>query len=124
MRADGTDVQELVDGEGQVARDPDWSPDGSRLAYAYGNFYASIWVVNADGTGKHQITAAQSWGYGEVNLGPDWSPSGAWIAYQKQHGFCQDAGCRAEYDIFVARADGSHERLLTSGTTQGARPTW
>jgi hypothetical protein len=60
--------------------DPSWSPEGSRILYAAyppGNLYvgtASVWVMNADGSEKAQLSK----GYG---FGPAWSPDGKQIVY-------------------------------------------
>ena len=57
---------------------PAWSPDGSQIAYctwkALG--FGQIEVVNADGTGKRQITDMKGGA-----CFPDWSPDGAKIAF-------------------------------------------
>ncbi len=63
---------------------PDWSPDGSRVAFAY---LASngctdvacdieIGIVNADGTGFTQLTSGEPF----FRADPAWSPDGRWIA--------------------------------------------
>jgi Tol biopolymer transport system component len=71
----------------QVARGasdtaPDWSPDGTRLAFTSreeGNF--EIYVVNANGTGRTRLTRS-----GGTNVAPTWSPDGQWIAYLSDRG--------------------------------------
>jgi Tol biopolymer transport system component len=51
---------------------PAWSPDGTKLAYVS---FPGIWVVNADGTGKVQLTDHPR------DEMPDWSPDGSKIAF-------------------------------------------
>jgi WD40-like Beta Propeller Repeat len=61
-----------VDGSGLTpldGRDADWSPTGSRFAFAAGG----IWVMNADGSGSHQVAP--------FGHDPVWSPDGSRIAY-------------------------------------------
>jgi TolB protein len=74
MNADGTEQHWL-------ARDggfPDWSPDGSMIAYAPGggpSGRSSIAIMNADGSGRRSLAGTD---YGEL---PSWSPDGKRIAF-------------------------------------------
>ena len=47
---DGTDPQQLT----TSGSSPAWSPDGARIAY--NEWGHQLWVVNADGTGQHQLS--------------------------------------------------------------------
>ena len=47
---------------------PSWSPDSSAIAF-YSGTDAVIYVINADGTGKTQLTT------GGRDFNPSWSPS-------------------------------------------------
>jgi len=55
---------------------PVWSPDGSRIALRSDrNGNSDVFVMNADGSNQHRLTASGS------ALYPAWSPSGDKIAY-------------------------------------------
>jgi Tol biopolymer transport system component len=56
---------------------PNWSSDGTQLAYAAGGV---LWVVNADGSGKHRYVAPQK------AFAPAWQPGGSQLAYLTTHG--------------------------------------
>ena len=69
--ADGTDPQQVTAIFGQDT-DPTWSPDGSKIAFTTnqdGN--SEIYVVNADGTGLHNITNNVE----NQDTTPAWSPT-------------------------------------------------
>ncbi len=88
----------------EAARDPVWSPDGTKLAYANGAFSGgNVWVINADGTNKQQLTT----GGGEA---PSWSPDGTKIVYKRSGG------------IFTINADGTNETPVTTNSYD--RPSW
>jgi TolB protein len=79
---DGTDLQPLI-GETEVEY-PDWSPDGSTIAFDDGSVICvpdwstsigHIFTVRADGSGLKQVTS----GIG-AELTPDWSPDGTHLA--------------------------------------------
>jgi Tol biopolymer transport system component len=126
MAPNGSDVRVFVAGEGQDARDPAWSRDGSRLAFALGHHSASsIFTVNANGGDRRRVTTASEAGLGETDLGPAWAASGQWIAFQREHSVCEGQLCTGRYDVFVVRTDGANLRNVTAGSLWGGvRPTW
>jgi Tol biopolymer transport system component len=81
IRPDGTDRHALVpDLDGEDFH-PDWSPDGSRIAfihYAPGE-RSELWVVDADGTNATKLVSCTA-PCNTFNY-PDWAPDGSAIYY-------------------------------------------
>jgi Tol biopolymer transport system component len=105
MRPDGTGSRSLgIQGEAIV-----WSPDASRLAFAShsGDGNWAVWVMDADGSNKHQRTfPTLTPPAGQNGDAPGaWSPDGRRIAYSSVVG--------GDRELFVMNADGSGKRRLT-----------
>lgn len=91
-----------------------WSPDGTKLAVvssACQNCPPDLYTVNADGTGRTQLTSTAGF---EAN--PRWSPAGGRIAYE--------AFRNGSRDIYAANADGTGEQLLTAGVGSFGDLAW
>jgi Tol biopolymer transport system component len=76
IEPDGSDEQQLTDFSTASIESPDWSPDGSKIAFDTdlgGNVH--IYVVNADGSGLTQITSGDGF-----EFAPSWSPDGTKMA--------------------------------------------
>ncbi len=85
---------------------PQWSPRGDKLVYqaSDGKSHINVFVVNADGTNRTQLT------YGKSNDGqPVWSSDGNFIFYRSD----QDG---KEWGIFAMRADGANPKLVVNKT--------
>lgn len=100
---------------------PAWSPDGRFIAY-HANRRGGIWVMPARGGTAKQISP--------FGARPAWSHDGARIAFQTDelgdiapNGFSAQAGST----IWIANADGSNARALTTATSPAgghASPAW
>ncbi|MDQ1520492.1 MAG: TolB protein [Actinomycetota bacterium] len=106
---DGSDLQQLTHTDSaHSAAYPEWSPDGRTLAFSFGAnfdpFEARIWIVNANGTGAHQLVNDAA-GYRDYE--PRYTADGRHIVFAR----CQpgDGVCA----IWIVRADGTHARALT-----------
>jgi TolB protein len=84
---DGAHQIRIAGGAGTTAWNPAWSPDGTRLAYTFGDssHVLQVHVVNADGTGDRAVTHVPA-AEGSAQL-PAWSPDGSRLAFQvsRQH---------------------------------------
>jgi Tol biopolymer transport system component len=105
-------VREYSDGPYQTAIfSPTLSPDGSKIAYfeGMGDWGNSLWLMDADGTGRHQIL-----GYEEEDQfshvgGLQWSPDGTRLAFYT-----------GSAEVYVVGADGSELSLIA----RGRAPYW
>ena len=115
MNADGSDVKALTDDPlGELMAD--WSPDGARIVYAGALEIGALelFTMNADGSGKRQITMG-----GGLKVYPRWgappaempsTPSNASIAFASDR--------LGESDIYRMEPSGNNVYRLTQGRGQ------
>jgi TolB protein len=99
--------------DGGTWRQPQWSPDGTQIAYVYRSTnFSELFVMRADGTDHRRLTRSQSTSLGDNDwvFRPTWSPDGSQIA------FTSDAGSYHPV-VWVMNADGSAKRQLLSITS-------
>jgi hypothetical protein len=110
MYADGTHRQLVSDAVGGY--DPDWSPDGSRIASS--GYYSgphALSIVNSDGSDPLILTDNEY-----EDRYPSWSPDGNWIAFSSTR--------NGNADIYLIRPDGTGEIRLTDDAGSDTEPDW
>ncbi len=91
---------------------PDWSPDGTNIAYMIRGSFDQIFVMNADGSNNTFVAGTATAGAGF----PSWSADGTKIA------FATNRDGNAE--IYVMNADGSNQVNLTQNPGFDLTPKW
>ena len=98
--------------DGMRSVDPEWSPDGTKIAYTRGRYPGGdIWVMNADGTGAARLTAGP-----RHDMDPAWSRDGRWI--------CYSSGTYEAAQLRVVRADGAGDRGFGPRDGMVGHPNW
>ena len=125
MDADGSNVKQLTNELGYDGG-PFWSYDGKKIVYRaehpktpeeikdYKELLAQglirpgnleIWVMNADGSNKHQVTRN-----GAANFAPYWLPDGKRIIFASNQA---DPKNGRDFDLYVINEDGSGQERIT-----------
>jgi Tol biopolymer transport system component/DNA-binding winged helix-turn-helix (wHTH) protein len=98
--------------------DPDFSPDGRRIAFTSGRHGGfGIWVSDADGTDPRLIFDGGPY----VTGSPRWSPDGRWIAFDTR---ANDPARAGNPSVWVADAERGEVRRLTGEGTGDVAPSW
>jgi Tol biopolymer transport system component len=110
MRPDGTHLKLIA--AVADAQDPQWSPDGRKIAFQGNN---GIYTVNADGTHLTLIAA------GGLAGEPAWSPDGMKLLYVKSSHDYATSGAEIT-QLWTINANGSGNRRIYQLPTSGRWP--
>jgi TolB protein len=112
---------------GRLDLTPAWSPHGDTIAFARLSGdparieEAKLFLADADGSGVHPLGAV-------AGVSPAWSPDGsrlAFVSFADRNGVtCGGVDCLPNGEIYVANADGSGLRRLTTSKADDQHPTW
>lgn len=96
-----------------IQYNPDWSPDGTRLAFVSGNGWGTYEIesIAADGSDRRKLTEN-----GHHEFLPAWSPDGRSIAFVSDRS--------GDHEIWVMAADGSQPRRVTDRRGLDTAPCW
>jgi Tol biopolymer transport system component len=119
MNSDGSQRSVLFSDAEKSALGPVWSPQGDKIAFAFGQFFQSIngpavsdiAVMHSDGTGLKILTD------GSGNYGfPSWSPDGRYIVYRSSG--------KDKNNLSIINVETSEVRALTTGSNNDNFPSW
>ena len=97
---DGSAVDQVT--EGADSFQGDWSPDGTKIAYAsLASGDLAIWIVDADGTHPRQLTPDDP---GSDDLWPRFTADGKWILFTN----CEGSDCDGGISAVRPNGTGSH----------------
>jgi len=104
-----------------------WSPNGEQIVFqgwSGPGRYASIWIVNADGSGSHEVPIAGCGGPTTIAGSgpcrfPTWSPDGTRIAFSRRF-----PAQTATAGIYAVNPDGSGLVRITNNGLGDTQPDW
>ncbi len=110
MDLDGYGARKLT--QGGVAVSPAWSPDGSRVAFAW---------LHEKGWALYQVPAwggasSHLWSRGGLNISPSYSPDGSQVAFSSSY--------EGNSEIYTMAAGGGPARRLTKNNSIDTSPCW
>lgn len=120
MNADGTLQTNISVGVGMDFQDPDWSPDGTKIACSQTTVengvrgLYGVLVMNADGSNQTRLSLT-----GNVDITPRWSPDGTRLAFASNR-----LGNFGTFEVFSMTANGTNQTRLTNNIGENSRPAW
>ena len=107
---------QLTDGDDFESEFPDYSPDGTKIAFSGGPWDRrdnEIYVFEGSGPSGHWVQVTDNaWN----DEDPAWSPDGTKIAFTSNRD--------GNYEIYVMNADGTNQTRLTNDPQDQTLPSW
>ena len=94
--------------------DPAWSPDGQQIAFRSLFPVDALWLMDADGSQRRQLTKVPGSGFAFWN--PQWSPDGTRLLYL--------GGDDGAHEVWTINADASDERNVSRSPEDEGWPSW
>jgi Tol biopolymer transport system component len=122
---DGGNLRRLTPPRGPDELNPNWSPDGARIAFEVNSLFdvsqSDIWVMNADGSGKQRLTKTKFY-----ETYPVFSPDGTRIAFAGDRDNRNLSTGRLErgFELYTMAADGSDVTRVTDNRRAELFPDW
>jgi len=112
MAVTGGAIRQLTTTDGT---EPEWSPDGSKIAYAATGVggAADIFLMNADGSNRLNLTKSAA-----AEMEPSWSPDGTKLLFSR---YISEA---THWDIWSMNLDGTQQKQLTRSAEKETDPAW
>lgn len=120
MNADGSGQRNITTGVSADFQDPDWSPDGRRIACSQAiiqngvkGLYGVL-VMNADGSNQVRLTFP-----GNIDITPRWSPDGNKLVFASER-----VGDLGTFQVYSMTSVGTSQSRLTNNSGENSRPAW
>jgi Tol biopolymer transport system component len=111
MGADGTNQRDVTP-DPYDDHEPNWSPDGTRIAFTTnpaGN--SDVYTIKPDGSALRRLTDKPG-----IDSGANWSPDGRMLAFDSERD--------GPPDVYVMRGDGRDQTRLTSNRASDLLSVW
>lgn len=114
MDADGKNQKKLTGEISDDCREPSWSPDGTKIAFAVGVYEnTQIYSMDIDGKNIKRLTENHA-----SDISPAWSPDGTKIAFISNRDYDRKS------ELYIMDADGKNQRRLTKDGNYDDFPRW